>query len=151
MISPKLFNNLSNEQKVDFFIDCQKLLIKYHSNSEFVIRENNLNIAIDTFINQINKYKGYYYNDENVYLLWNHILISDPDSPEEELVKNGYKVPNPEYNAVSIDFIACRKFSDVYNFIKNYNEDKIKYLLMVRNNKSKIFNKETLIKNINFS
>lgn len=147
---PKLFKNLSIEEKVDFFVNCQKLLINYHSNSEFVIKENKLNEALDIFVDQINKYKGYYYNDNNVCILWNHVYISDPTDYQGELVKNAYKEPNPDYNAVSMDFVVCRKSSDIFDFIKNYDEDRIKYLLSVKYNRAKIVNKEELIKNIKF-
>lgn len=150
MEAPKLFNNLTNEQKVDFFVDCQKLLIKYHSNSDFVIRESKLNEAIDVFINQINKYKGHYYNDDNVCILWNHVYISDPNDSQGELIKNAYQEPNPNYNAVSMDFVVCRKSSDIINFINNYNEDRIQYLLSIKYGRAKILKKEDLIKNIKF-
>lgn len=150
MNAPKLFKNLLSEEKVDFFINCQKLLINHHSDSEFVVRENKLNEAVDIFINQINKYKGYYYNDENVCLLWNHIYVSDPNDCEGELIKNAYQEPNTNYNAVSMDFVVCRKSSDIFDFIKNYDEDRIKYLLSVKYNRAKILKKEDLVKNIKF-
>lgn len=147
---PKLFKNLSNEQKVDFFVNCQKLLINHHSNSEFVIRESKLNEAVDIFLNQINKYKGYYYSDDNVCILWNHVYVSDPTDTQGELIKNAYQEPNPNYNAVSMDFVVCRKSSDILDFIKNYDEDRIKYLLSVKYGRAKILNKEDLVKNIKF-
>jgi hypothetical protein len=147
----KSLNFLSIEEKVDFFVDCQKLLIKYHPNSDFLIRENNLNQALETFSDQIEKYKGYFYNDDYVYILWNQIYIEDPQNIVNELIKNAYKEPNPDYNAISLDFVACRNWGDTFNFIKKVNEDKIKYILLVKNGNPKIYNKEELINKIKFS
>jgi hypothetical protein len=147
----KLFNSLSIEEKVDFFVNCQKLLIKYYPDSQFLIRENNLQEAIETFYNQIKRYKGYFYCDDYVFVLWNHIFIEDPKDINNELIKNAYKEPNPNYNAVSLDFVACRKWEDTLKFIKETNEDKIKYLLLVKNGNPRIYNKEELINKIKFS
>ena len=73
----QLFNSLSIDKQIEFFVNCQKLLIKYHPNSSFVIRANNLQKSIDSFINQVNHYKGYFYMDENICVLFNYIFIDE--------------------------------------------------------------------------
>ena len=135
----KLFNSLSTEEKINFFVDCQKLLIKHHPDSEFLIREDNLKEAVEIFIDKINNYKGNFYYDDNIFVLWNYIFIEDPQDINSELIKNSYKEPHPNYNAVSLDFVACRNWADTFNFIKQTNEDKIKYILLVKHGNPKIY------------
>lgn len=151
MNTKKLFNNLSTEEKVDFFVNCQKLLIKYHPNSDFVIRESNLDQAVDIFSEQISKYKGYFYCDDYVFVLFNYIFIENKEEVNEELIKNAYKEPNKNYNAISLDFVACRNWSDTFKFIKENNEERIRYLLLVKNGVPKIYDKNELINKIKFS
>lgn len=146
----KLFNNLSTEEKVDFFINCQDLLIKYHADSDFVIRENNLEQAVEIFSEQINKYKGFSYSDNYVFILFNYIFIENKELVNEELIKNIYKNPINNYNAISLDFVACRSWSDTFKFIEEVNEDRIKYLLLVKNGIPKIYEKNELINKIKF-
>jgi hypothetical protein len=140
-----LFQPLSQAQKIDFFVKCQELMIKYHPTTSFVIRENSLKPALDAFANNINSYKGFCHADENICLLWNYVFISDENDEVRALVENGYKEPNPNYNAVSMDFVVCRHMRDYLDFIKQYNEDRIKFILSVKYGKAKIVNKDKLI------
>ena len=144
------FQSLTTIQKIDFFVKCQELMLKYHPNSPFVVREDSLKQSLDAFANNINRYKGFVHSDENICLLWNYVHISDEHDENRALVENGYKAPHPEYNAVSMDFVVCRKVRDYYEFIKQYDEPRIQYILSVKYQKAKIINKSKLISGIGF-
>ena len=148
MINP--FATLSQEQKVDFFVKCQELMMKYHPTSPLIVREDALEKVLDVFYNNIQKYQGYYYMDDNICVLWNHILINEPNDAKRALVENAYKQPNPQFNAVSIDFAVFRKMSDCLDFIKSNNNNLIKYVLFVRGGNPKIYPIEQILKGIGF-
>jgi trehalose-6-phosphatase len=145
---PNLFYPLSKKEKVDFFVKCQELLIKHHSNSNFIVKESNLEEAADIFMDKIDKYKGYYYFDENVCILWNYVYVSNPNDANGSLIDNAYKEPNANYNAVSMDFVVCRKVSDILKFAKENDSAQVEYLLSIKNGRSKLIKKEDLLKNI---
>ena len=140
------FNNLQKEQKVDFFVKCQELLIRHHPDSSFMVRESNLDTILETFFDQINKYKGYYYYNDDVCILWNHIYVSDPQDLKKVFKDNAYQPPHPEYNGVSIDFVVFRKMADCISFIKDNDEPRIKHVLFIREGKPRIHKKEDLVK-----
>lgn len=145
---PNLFYPIPKEEKVEFFVKCQELLIKHHSTSNFVVKESNLEEAADIFMDKIDKYKGYYYFDENVCILWNHVFISDPNDANGSLIENAYKTPHPNYNAASMDFVVCRRVTDILRFAKENDSAQVKYLLSIKNGRTKLLKKEDLLKNI---
>lgn len=142
------FQSLTQEQKVDFFIKCQKLLLQYHPNSPFVVREDNLSKVLDACHNNIKRYQGYHYSDENVCVLWNHILVTDPKDVKKCVVENAYQPPNPAYNAVSIDFAVFRQMTDCLTFIKENNSPQIRYVLFIRDGNPKLYPIEVLLKGV---
>jgi hypothetical protein len=145
---PNLFYPIPKEEKVEFFVKCQELLIKHHSTSNFIVKESNLEEAADIFMDKIDKYKGYYYFDENVCILWNHVFISDPNDANGSLIENAYKAPHPNYNAASMDFVVCRRVTDILRFAKENDSAQVKYLLSIKNGRTKLLKKEDLLKNI---
>jgi len=145
---PNLFQSLNLDDKVDFFVKCQKLMINYHPNSSFVIKESSLDQSIDVFVNNIQKYQGFFFYNENICVLWNHIIISDPQNIKQAIIDNAYKAPSAQYNAVSIDFAVFRKISDCIDFIKQNDEPEIKFVLFIKDGKPKIYKKDDLIKGI---
>ena len=56
-----LFQSLSQSQKIDFFIQCQILLLKYHPTSPFIIREDGLAKSLEAFRDNIEKYRAFYH------------------------------------------------------------------------------------------
>lgn len=123
-------------------------MVKYHPTSPFIIRQNGMKTALDAFLNNINNYKGFCHSDENICLLWNYVVVADENDENRALIENGYKPPNPDYNAVSMDFVVCRKMKDYLDFIQQYNEDRVKYILSVKYGKAKIVNKDKLVKSM---
>ena len=146
-----LFQSLTQEMKVDFFVKYQQLMLKHHPNSHFIIREDSLKKTLETCANNIKKYQGYSYLDENACILWNHIIVTDPQDINKVVMDNAYKPPNPDFNGVSIDFAVFRKIEDCLEFIKNNNNNKIKYVLFIRDGHPKIYQIDVLLKGIGAS
>lgn len=150
MNQPQLFNSLTIEQKVDFFVKCQKLLIKHHTNSSFVIRANNLEKSVNTFASHVKDYQGYYYCNDNICVLFNYIRVDDSDqlNKTQTLRENAYKAPAENHNGVSIDFVVFRDMADSLEFILSQDSPKIKYVLFVKDGKIKLHRKEDLLKKL---
>jgi hypothetical protein len=144
----KQFGQISKEDRVEFFLKCQDILIKYHPNSPYVVRESNVDKTVDGLCANINKYNGYYYSDENICVLWNHIYVSDPKDVRQTLVENAYKPPHPNYNGVSIDFAVFRKMEDCLSFVKSNYTPQIEHILFVREGNPKMYKASQLLKNI---
>lgn len=145
MDNPRLFQELADEQKVDFFIKCQEILVNYHPDSEFICRENDINTKKHFFKEFYHQYKGYTYNNENVCLLFNRVFIKDRYDPVKVIKDHIYQPPQEEYNAISIDFVAFNKLEHCLEFCKNQYDEKIKYILFVKNNEVKIYETKKLL------
>jgi len=146
-----LFQSLSQEKKVDFFIKCQELMIKYHPESSFIVREKSLPKTLEVFQDNIQKYKGYSYTDDNICVLWNKIFVSDNKNTHRTIKENAYKSPHENYNGVSIDFAVFRKIEDCYIFIRNNYDSKMEYVLFIREGKPKLYPIKTILNGLNFS
>jgi len=125
-------------------------MLKHHPNSPFIIRERTLDKALEAFQDNILRYQGYCYADENICVLWNKIIISDPLNVNRAITENAYQPPNPNFNAASIDFAVFRKIDDCFAFIKQNNESQMKHILFIREGKPKIYPIETILKTIKF-
>lgn len=145
-----LFQSLDQNQKIDFFIQCQKLMIKHHPGSSFIIREKNLNKALDSFCANINQYKGFVYSDANICVLWNHIFVEDPKNINKILTDNAYRPPNPAFNGVSIDFAVFRKMEESLLFIRQNYQPQIKHVLFIREGHPKLYDADAILKTIKF-
>jgi len=150
MDNPQLFNELHIEQKVDFFIKCQKLLIKYHSKSPFVIRKNNLEKSVNAFVSHIQDYKGYFFYNDNICVLFNYIYVDDSIQLDKNqtLRANAYQAPAENHNGVSIDFVVFREIADSLEFIRSQDTPQIKYVLFVKDGKIKLHKKDDLIQKL---
>lgn len=132
------FNLLNRQDKIDFFVKCQNLLLTYHPDSSFVINRDNLKERLTYAHDIFNKYKGMVYADENVCALFNYIKINDVNEPLEALKQHQFQSPAGDYNAVSIDFVVFRTLQDCLGFCKsNYNSN-IEYVVFVKDGKPKI-------------
>jgi len=145
----KLFTLLTSPEKIDFFVNCQKLLLNNHPTSEFLLTKDNLEEKKYYALEFIKKYKGYCYNDENVCILYNKFKIIEPTNPKKELKDHIFKEPENDFNCVLIDFVVFRKMIDCLQFIKKEDESKIEYVLFVKNNEVKLYNKNKLLEKLN--
>ncbi len=146
---PILYTSLSTPEKVDFFINCQKLLINNHSQSEFLLTKENLEEKKYYALKFINNYKGYSYSSENICLLFNKVFLKDPRNPQRELRDNIFKTPDENYNCVLIDFVVFRKLIDCLSFIKQEYEPRMEFVLFVKNNEVKLYRTDKLVEKLN--
>lgn len=143
-----LFQSLSIEERIEFFVKCQEMLIKYHSSSGFVIRENTLEKAVASCQGNIHKYNGFVYSDDNVCVLWNHIKVSDSSDVQRILKENAYQPPHPQYNGVSIDFAVFRHIKDCLDFVKKNQTPQMEYVLFIREGRPKLYPISDILKGI---
>jgi hypothetical protein len=143
-----LFHSLTNEQKIDFFVKCQTLLIAHHPTSEFLFTETNLKERKEFVYQFFHKYKGFFYQDENVCVLYNKIKVEDEGNPIKALKDHMYRPPVADYNAISIDFVVFRKLEDCFVFCKTHYEAQIAYILFVKNNNIKLYKTAHLLKSL---
>ncbi len=142
------FQELTQEKKVDFFVKCQELMIKHHPDSPFVVREKDLEKVLTACEKNILKYQGYSYSDDNVCVLWNHIVVTDPKDVKRAVQENAYRPPNPDFNAVSIDFAVFKHIKDCVEFIRGNDNDRIEHILFIRDGVPKLYPKSMLVKGI---
>lgn len=133
------FAKLTKAEKIEFFVKCQELLLKYHPNSEYTFNDSNLKVKLEHIKDLAIKYKGFCHTSENVCLFYNKIKVTDINNPIAALKDNMYQEPKEDYNAMSIDFVAFRKLEDCLDFCKSNYDPKIRYIMFIRNGKPKIY------------
>ena len=146
-----LFQSLNQDEKIEFFVKCQELMLKHHQKSPFIVREKSLGKVLDSFVNNIQKYQGYSYADDNICVLWNKIYVSDPSNVNLVVRECAYQPPNPVFNGVSIDFAVFRRMEDCLAFVKSNYQPQIRYVLFIREGKPKIYETEAILKSMNKS
>ena len=134
-----LFVNVSARDKVEFFVQCQRILVENHPTSEFVCRRNNLEQRLSHMRGFINQYKGFIYTDENVCTIYNKIVVNDVNDPTASVKTYMYQSPDPNFNAIMIDFVVFRNIKDCLAFVKTNYDPRIQYVLFVRHNKVKLY------------
>lgn len=133
------FQDMPMVDKVEFFLQCQRLLVEHHPNSVFVCRRDNLKERLVHMKKFCQDYKGRCYMDENVCALYNQIVISDPKEPVLAVRDNMYKASDPNYNAVVVDFVVFRNIKDCAELVKITYDKRIQYVVFVKNNKIKLY------------
>ncbi len=151
MPEPIPFQNLTREERVNFFIKCQEILQKYHPDSPFIFTKANLNDRKSYFKDFYNKYKGFAHIDENVCILFNKIKLEDARDPVRTVRENLWRKPNENYNAFMIDFVAFREMQDCLSFCQKEYKEIIKYILFARNNDIKVYETDKLLKKLSGS
>ena len=146
-----LFQSQKQEEKIDFFVRCQTLMLKHHPKSSFIITQRTLPKAIESFQESIHRYQGYSHADENICVLWNKILVSDETNVNRVVTENAYQPPNPKFNGVSIDFAVFRKIEDCFMFIQANKQEEMKYVLFIREGRPKLYPLEQILKSLNFN
>lgn len=134
-----LFSETKVEDKIEFFLHCQSLLIQHHPQSPFIFHTGNVKERMKHIQAFVNNYKGFYYRDDNVAALYNKIIVTDPATPEHDLRASMYKPPAENYNAISIDFVVFRDIKDCVKFVQSNYDAKVQYVLFVRHNKVKLY------------
>ena len=134
-----LFRELPVKDKVEFFVQCQRILIENHPSSPFVCRANNLEQRLSHMRGFINQYKGFVYTDENVCTIYNKIVVNDVHDPTASVKAYMYQPPDPNFNAIMIDFVVFRNIKDCLAFVKTNYDPRIQYVLFVRHNKVKLY------------
>jgi hypothetical protein len=133
------FQQLSAEEKVEFFLKCQELLMTHHPSSPFLCHTGNIKERVKHIQSFVSNYKGYCYKDDTVCALYNKIVVTNPDEPELALRANMYKEPAPNPNAITVDFVVFRDIKDCAKFVQLNYHHTIQYVLFVRHNKVKLY------------
>ena len=145
-----LFQSLSQADKIEFFVQCQALMLNHHPDSPFIIKQSKLDKTLDMFEKNIRIYQGYAYADPNICVLWNKIFVTDPTNVNRVITENAYMPPKEKFNGVSIDFAVFRKMEDCFDFIKKNQEPEMKHILFIREGRPKIYPMEDILKTIKF-
>ena len=145
MQNPELFQNLISEEKVNFFVKCQEILIKYHPESPFVFTTNKLDDKKAFFKQFYERYQGYTYRNDNICILFNKIRVKDPRDPVKAIKDALWKEPAEDYNAYAIDFVVFSEMAQCLEFCKAQYEERIKFILFGRNNDIKIYETKKLL------
>lgn len=143
-----LFVDLKAEEKVNFFVHCQKLLTENHPNSPFICRAGNIKIRLAHMKGFVTSYKGLCYQDENVCALYNKIVLTNPTEPELAVRDHMYKAPSEHYNAMVVDFVVFREIKDCSKFVQLEYNANIQHVLFVRHNKVKVYQTIDFLKQI---
>lgn len=138
------FQNLTKEQKADFFVKCQELLVQFHPDSPFIFRQDNVEPRKAFVQNFLKNYKGYVYRDDNVCILYNYIKVA-PTDVIQTIKDNLYQEPHPDYNGISIDFVVFRDLKDCLEFCQMRKEPRVEYVVFVKNNEPKVYFAEKLL------
>jgi hypothetical protein len=148
----KLFENLTISEQIDFFAQCQRLLIEHHPHSEFLLTKENFTQRKEYALTFIKKYKGYAHADNAICVLYNKIYVADPRNPIKVIKDHLYAGPRTlDYNAISIDFVVFKQLADCMGFCKTHYNPQIKYVVFVRHNEVKLYTTEKLLNALNAS
>lgn len=145
MLKPKLFQELTNEEKADFFAKCQEILIAHHPDSQYLVRPHDLKTKQAHFLNLVKNYKGYAFFNNDICVLYNKIKVSDPKDIVWVLKKSIMAAPAEDYNAAIIDFVAFRQLRNAVTIYKLGMEEKFFYFLYVKNNEVKLYESSKMI------
>ncbi len=149
MPEPVLFQSLTPEERIEFFVNCQQILANHHPDSPFAFTTANLSARKNYFKDFYNKYKGFSYTDNNVCILFNKIYVGDPRDPVVAVKSNLWKEPSERFNAYLIDFVAFDLIENCLNFCRAQYQEKIKYILFARHNDIKIYETQKLLNKLN--
>ena len=139
------FQELTTQEKINFFLHGQTLLTTYHPTSEFIFRRSNIKERTLYIKELVTKYKGLCYSDENILVLFNKVFVANTHDPVVTLKDHMYKEPNEAYNAVSIDFVVFRHLKDCEAWIRSNYDPRIRFVVYVKNGTPQIFATPDLI------
>jgi len=144
----KAFVELTPVEKVEFFVHCQRLLTAHHPRSSFVVRKSNFKERLEHMRTLLANYKGKVYQDEQVCVLYNYLVLPDAREPETAVRYQMFKAPADPYNAIIIDFVVFREMRDCLTFVKDIVEPKLQHVLFARHNRIKVYSVVDLLHSI---
>lgn len=145
MPEPILFQSLTPEERVNFFVQCQEILKNHHPDSPFTFTDRNLTERKSYFKEVFERYNGFAYSDTNICILFNKIVLKDPKNPIESVKLNKFKGPDENYNAFMIDWVVFSDLKLVESFCRAQYQDRIKYILFSRHNDVKVYETSKLL------
>jgi hypothetical protein len=143
-----LFQTLSNDQKIEFFLKCQQLLVDNHPDSDFIFREDNIKDRLYFVKDFTQKYKGFVYSNDNICVLYNKIKLKDHRNPAETVKAHMYKGPVEDFNCIIVDFAVFDQLINIKPFIELQYSPQVEYLIWVKHNEVKLYNTKNLIENL---
>ena len=133
----KELNTLTKEEKVEFFQQCQDLLIKNQPDSEFILSENSKNK--DYFLDIFTKYKGFAYFSEKIAILFNKHRINSLPEAQEAYEEKVFNPPAPDANTYTIDFITAKMSKEIIKELTPIFCEDLKYICWLRGGKVSFF------------
>lgn len=147
MIPSKLFQSTTKQEKIDFFVHAQEILIAHHPNSEFTFREDNLKTRMTYVRQMVAQYQGLCYMDDNINVLFNYVKMVE-DDPIKTLAASMFKPPADPYDAVSIDMVIFKRLKDCADWVRARYDPQIKYIIYVKNGKPQKYSTADLISRV---
>ena len=144
-----LFAPLPYEEKINFFLKCQELLVANHPDSPFIFREDNLEERLYFFKDFAKKYKGFVYMCEDLCILFNKIHLRDANDPIKDIKAKMYQPPEENFNCYMIDWVVFKKLRNVKKFIENEYSPQIKWAAWAKNQDIKIYPLDKLLSSLN--
>lgn len=143
-----LFKELNIQEKIDFFVKCQYLLLENYPQSRFIVTHEKLEEKLNFFKKLIDTYSGAFLVTDSMCLLYNRISIDNPNDVIEEYkrAKNSTYIPNG--NCVLISFLVAKPTPDnLQSFIKPFEE--VDYVMFLRGEKTSIIPKDLFLSKAN--
>ena len=134
-----LFQSLSHEEKVDFFVKCQELLIEYHPDSQFIFREGEVEERLLFFNDFRKKYQGFAYSNDSMCLLFNKIYIRDANNIITDVKSKMFQPPDEGFNCYMIDWVVFKDLKDIGEFVLKEGCPQVKWVAWAKNQDIKIY------------
>lgn len=141
------YQTLQTSDRIKLFKECQRLLIKNHPTSEFIVRRNILSGArtksLETLIKLYQEFNGKVYIDDNCVVFFK---IFDIQDGIEEIYKKYDEISNDEGNTLFIVFSTFVKDdAKIQEIVKKELSSKVKKISFSRNGKFKLYPIDRLI------
>jgi hypothetical protein len=133
------FDSLSMQEKIDFFVKCQQLLLTHHPNSPFLFRQDNAQRRLAFVKPMCEGYKGFCYSNDNVCIIFNKIWVPHPEQIAQSIVSSQYQPPAQPYNTALIDFVVFRELKDCWDLVSQQFDANLQYIAFVRHNQVRIY------------
>jgi len=129
------FNSLSLEEKIQLLQKNQNLLLKYHPDSEFVIREyQDKNGRIyKHYIDLIKKYQGKVVYGENFMLFFHIMKINNQDDTSEYARKRAEGEFSDDGNCLFAEYMVGKySAKDLASLEEYFKDKKVEFISYVR-------------------
>lgn len=140
----RIFTDMNQEEKMQFFQRCQDLLIKTNPNSPYILKKDgpsrNKNYFIDIFL----KYQGFVYETDAIILLFNKLHFENTNDIYDRYRNRLFDTPDENPNTYTVDFIASKLDPEILSGMEPYFKDAgMKWVCFLRGQKLSIFDAET--------